>query len=377
MSYSNIASKKDNERVYARLQSKLSAGAQEQVRVINRVTQTVIRDKLVPPAAMSFVVDDGALKINYPGETCTIHRHALNQLAAKVGIPMTYVSSLHDTKEEWKQELLSHNLHELFTRMVFPDRNGSPRFLHRIVGNQLRGFLSRRFNRHLASAPLLVSFLETCTEVGAAPAEAIMTDVRVGMRCYLPLIFEPVPGEYIALGVEWANSDFGAGKLAVSACMWLSVVGHTAVLDRAISRVHIGSVIDDADIEMSEDTYAKEAETQAMAVADAVRNQLSVENVERLCDAIARAREEEIPWGKLRGQLARFLTKKEVDWIHQGLEDEVMDLPPVGRDAQGKPVANAYWAMAAVSRLASRVEDADRKQDLERAAGTLLGVTSE
>jgi hypothetical protein len=378
MTYSNALDPKHNERVYARLQSRVAVGVKEQKALIDRVVAMVIRDKLVAPSAMKFDVVDGHLSLVYPNERCTIHRHALNQLAAKVELPMGYVSKLNDGPQPdswtWKRELLAHNLRELYSKTSFYDKGGSPKFLHRIVGTELRGFLSRRFNRHLASAPLLRSFLDTCQEVGAEPVEAIATDVRLGMRCFLPYIFEPLPGEYIAVGADWSNSDFGAGRLSVSICLWMAASDRSAVLDKAISRVHIGSVIEDADIEMSDDTYLKEAETQAMAIADTVRSQLSVESVERLLEAVVLAREEEIPWYRLRGQLARFLNKKEMESLKQCLDDEVIDLPPVGKDDQGRPLANAYWAMAALSKLASKTDDQDRKIELQHAAGSLIQV---
>ena len=372
--YNNVIDRKSNERVYARLQSRINLGVKEQQALIDRVVQMVIRDKLVPPASTKFRVSEGTrLKVIYPNEECIIHRHALGQLASKVELPMTYVSKLHDGhRDPWRLELLAHNMNELFSKTPFRDRNGQPKFLHRIVNGELRGFLSRRFNRHLASAPLLRSFLDTCKEVGAEPVEAVATDVRLGMRCFLPFVFEPIPNEFIAIGADWSNSDFGAGKLSVSVCLWMANNDRSAVLDQAISRVHIGSIIDDADVEMSDDTYLKEAEAQAMAIADTVRSQLSVDNVERIVEAIGSAREEEIPWYRLRGQLARFLNKKELEDLKTCLDDEVIDLPPVGKDDQGRPLANAYWAMSALSKLASKTDDPDRKVELQHAAGSLI-----
>lgn len=386
MSYQNILDPKKHDRVYARLHSRIALGEREQQALIDRVAKTVIRDKLVPPHAVKFDVAQGNVTLRYPNDPqlFTIHRHALNQLAAKVGLPMTYVSMLHDGRiagvqpgNSWPRDLLAYNLQELYAKTPFRDRSGTPKFLHRIVGTELRGFLSRRFNRHLASAPLLRSFLDTCELVGAKPAEAVATDVRLSMRCFLPYVFEPIRDEFVVLGVEWANSDFGAGRLAVSVCLWLATTDRTAVLDKSISRVHIGSVIEDVDVEMSDETYLKEAETQSMAIADTVRKQLSTDNVERLLEAIAAARQEAIPWHKLRGQLGRFLNKKELESLKQCLEDEIIDLPPVGHDAEGRPVANAYWAMAALAKLANKTDDTDRKLELQHAAGSFINIVQE
>lgn len=368
----------ENARLYQRVKNRLQLGEAEQQKLINAVAQMVIRDKLVPPGDVRIHPDDhaGKMIIRYRGEDpCTIHHHALGQLAAKVNVPMTYVNHLNAARADgWKRELLGHILTESFQKTDFADRSGPPRFLHRIVNNQLRGFLSRRFNRHLASAPLLRAFLGATQEVSAFPMDATATDVKLALKCYLPYVFEPVKGEYVCLGVEWTNSDFGAGRMQVALTMWMPKGDRFTVLDQALSRVHIGSIIEEADIELSEETSAKEAEAQALAVRDSVKTQLSVESVEKILKAVELAHADEVPWHRIKGNLARFLGKKEIENLHNALKQEILDLPPVKKNIDGEIYASKWWASNALSWLASKESDPEKQLELQHAAGTFLEV---
>lgn len=368
----------------SRSRARFHLGEEQQATLLARVTSTVIRDKLVAPlrSAMHFVVeqdnpqDPGVMKIEYPTETCTIHQHALGQLAGKVDLPMTFTNKLNKSSDAWRHQLLAHNLNELFYNTPFSGER--PRFLHRIVGGELRGFLTRRFNRHLASLPMLRAFIEAYEKAGAKPVESTATDVRASLKSYLPHVFEAYPGQFICVGVEWSNSDFGAGKLAVSQTIWDPVRQTRAVLDEPVSRVHLGSIIEDSDIEMSEETMAKEVDTQASAIHDAVSQQLGEEQIERLLRAIKVAHEEEIPLGRLRSMWRNILMKKELESLEQLLSKaEVEDLPPPGKNINGEPIPTKWWAASVLSHIADRTDDEDRKGDLQREAGKLLSSTKE
>lgn len=225
---------------------------------------------------------------------------------------------------------------------------------------------------------MLRAFIEAYEKAGAKPVESTATDVRASLKSYLPHVFEAYPGQFICVGVEWSNSDFGAGKLAVSQTIWDPVRQTRAVLDEPVSRVHLGSIIEDSDIEMSEETMAKEVDTQASAIHDAVSQQLGEEQIERLLRAIKVAHEEEIPLGRLRSMWRNILMKKELESLEQLLSKaEVEDLPPPGKNINGEPIPTKWWAASVLSHIADRTDDEDRKGDLQREAGKLLSSTKE
>lgn len=359
------------------MNNRFLAGEKEECALVEQVARNVILDRLVPPKSMEFVVtgfEPYTLLLAYNGGNgFYIHRHAFGQLCSKVGFPMSYAQALLG-EQKWKTVLLCHNLNELFHQTEWPDRSGPARFLHRIVGNELRGFLSHRFNRHLASAPMLSTFVDTCRAQGARPIEATTTAVRISLKYLLPKVFQAFVGENVCFGSEFGNSDFGAGRLTVRSTIWRASSATSSVLDEVFGKVHIGSVIEDSDIEMSDDTAHKEVLAQQGAIRDAVTQQLQEKTVERLLKAIRLAHEEEVPWGRLRPQLAKFLGKAELEMMEYHLEGTVgsiVDLPPVSYQA-GVRTPNSYWASAYLGVLASRSEDPDKRLELQKEAGRLL-----
>lgn len=363
----------------SRMEEYFVRGAAAKEALVEKVAGTVIRDRLVPPTAMTFYGEDGGLVLRYSNlhSFTKIHRHALGQLSSKVGIPLKYVDML-GVPPVWRQTLLAHNFNELFHRGVFLDPKGEPlKFLHRIVGDELRGFLSRRYQRNLASLPMLHAFVEVCQAMEAQPVAAVSTAVKFGLKCYLPMTFQVFPGEFVAVGVEWANSDFGAGKMEVNSTLWRLRGNTFSTLDETISKVHLGAVIQESDIELSAETMAKEVDTVCSAIQDAVRAQLSPDTIDKLLSAIRKAAAEDISWAKLRQRLKKFLYTSELDNLEKLFDDEgvlmeIEDLPPPGRTEAGQPLPTRWWAVNAVSRLAKNAATDERRFDLEHAAGELL-----
>jgi hypothetical protein len=369
-----------NKALYERVKNQLNAGHQEQEELLARVSAVVPRDKLVAPTSTFFSTDsNGELRIAYTKEEqerYSIHRHALTQLSQKVRLPVEWTKEQVQLSraERWRAQLLAYVLQENYQNTKFLDRTGAtPRFLHRLVGNELRGFLSRRFNRHIASAPLLRAFVEACTQVGAFPFSAIASDVKVALKCMLPDVFEPVKGQFVCIGVEWANSDFGAGRMQVAMSLWMPTADRFTVLDHILSRVHIGSVIEESDIELSEETALAEAKVQSMAIADSVKTQLSGDSVSKLLKAIEEAHAKDIPWDKLKPFL-QGLPKSDVATLEQMLQEGggAIDLPPVPTNAEGVKTPTKWWASAALSWLASEARDPEKRLDLEHRAGAFL-----
>lgn len=365
-----------------RMEERFLGGERQQRSLLDAVAQLVIVDRLVPPKLMEFVPEGTTVKLRYLGGSAlmddhAIHRHALGQLCGKVKMPMNFVNMLNGEQEPRKPALLAHNLNELFHMEKWEDKDGSSiRFLHRLVGGEIRGFLSRKYNRRLASAPLLRAFVDACQAVGARPIEATSSPVRVSLKCLLPTVIEAFPGEFVCFGTEWTTSDFGAARLVVASTVW-RVGSHTSsVLDDTYSKVHLGSIIEDSDIEMSDATALKELSAHQSAITDAVTQQLTPKALERLSDALRAAHDEKIPWTRLKGQLSKFLSKSDVLLVQHTLDkkgDGILDLPPLSYEG-AEAVPNLYWASSAVSALANKSDDADRRTELQKEAGKLLSA---
>lgn len=374
--YRNIEEAK---RAYARLQHRVEEGSANQRAAVDKVANMVIVDKLIRPSEMIIHPEGFNLKIEYtrqPQKFFSIHPHALSQLASKdrVKIPMEWVNRHLKLTEDWRTSLVADVFTKTYANTDFKGKqDDDPKFLHRIVGDQLRGFVSRRFNRHLASGKLLSSFISVCLDMGAVPVEGTATDVKVALKCALPAIFEPVRGEFVALGVEWGNSDFGAGRMQVSLFLWTASGDRFTVLEHSMFKRHLGSVIEDSEVEISEETATKEAEAQASAIRDTVREQLSEANIDKILRVVELAHAEEITWDKIKGQLSRFIGQDNLKTLKDALDNDILDLPPV-KKVDNERIPTKWWATQAISWLASRTSDPEKKLELERVSSTFLEV---
>jgi len=154
--------------------------------------------------------------------------------------------------------------------------------------------------------------------------------------------------------------------------------GTTSILEDSISRVHIGSIIQESDIELSNEASQKELAAQQAAIKSAVHELLQPENVNRLLALVRMAHEEQVPWHKLKDELGKLLQRKELDTVEEMLRsnaDDIIDLPPPSFDSDGEPVANRWWASNVLAHMAGKEGNAERKKDLQIGAGMLLSKT--
>lgn len=358
----------------AQVKAALPFGINEVGKVMQLIQAQKIKDYLVGPKDMLFgTADSKHIWLINAAFNVPIHTHALRQMATKVELPLHFVTKLIGG-ESWKRELLAHNLFQLFYNWPFEE---GQKFLFRIAEGdgstgQLRGFLSRRFNRWLGSAPLSQAFITEAKAQGAVPVAGYATGVKFVLRFYLPQVFEPIAGEFLCIGVEWSNSDFGQGQTEVAMSVWHPTSGRSNKIAHGMTRRHIGSVIQETDLDVSEEAAKADVEAQQAAVRDAVAKNLSTETVEKLLDAIVSASTREVHWSSVKGMITRHLGKKASDELEKNLhEGRIVDLPPLTSEQED---VTEWWASQLLSWLADREVDPDKKLKLEESAGKYLEV---
>lgn len=417
-----------------RLEIRFKLGLGEQVALVEQVKALHIRDRMVWPQEMVFealqgrpyvyVADLSKLAKKHPSPVAAdpfaaipegaveedalkrkpieIHPHALGQMVKaiqeerkkynrnkKVGEvdrrapTIGYIRGLAGSGELWEKELFHTILVEHFTNGTFLDRRKNPtKFLFRLVGDddhlKLLGYVSRNFNIFLPTAPLLDAFIHTCSQMGAQPVEASTSEVRFNLKCFLPHIFEPIPGEYVTVGQQWTNSDFGASRLTLCGCMSRAGARSSFVFDKNLSKTHLGPVVEESDLELSDEAMLAMVKAQCLAIRDCVKQQLDPEAVNKILLAVRAAHEEQIPWDRLAGQLGLLLRKKEVESVHALLtgESSQEDLPQPSymQDGSGNSVAvpTRWWTSNVLAWLSENEQDDERKTVLQRAAGSML-----
>lgn len=388
--FEELVARKSNKETRAKekLEASISSARPEQQLIVAKIATMVIKDSLVLPRVMTFYWQEtqgraARVCVNIQGNNFTMNNHALSQFAGYMDYTKTYLNRLHqgnaaNIEKSLCRSKLAQDLNWHACNSSLKDRKkNDAKFLVRSVDGEIRGFLSRSFKRHLASAPLLRAFLRSCDDMGLEPVSSAASPVRVQISCVLPHVFEPVDGEFLAVGVSWSNSDFGGGRMKVSMFVKRIWGGSEIVLNDSISEVHIGPVIEEADVEMSSETNKNELAAQKSAINDAVRAQMTEAHIQKLLDVVRVASEEKVPWHKLKADMAKLLNRTEMEQIKKILageaDDGVEDLPPVEFDEDDDPLANRWWASAVVGKMAAKEEGAERKKSLQELAGQILG----
>ncbi|MAH44735.1 hypothetical protein CMI37_02850 [Candidatus Pacearchaeota archaeon] len=335
--------------------------------VIKRIYNEAPSDTIVKGDRLRFTnTENDAIKVHATREGRTliepmdIHPHALNQLCERVQIPRVFANHLMDQTNHddphWGPNWLAENLTNLYSHT---DNN----YLMRHHNNQLRGFLSDRYRR-LDSRPLLETFVGAAQEAGAVPIEAYATDVKVAVKAIMPTVYEPVPNEVMAIGMNWSNSEYGAGAHNLEMFILRLWCTNYAIGSTCMRQIHLGRRLQD-DIAYSEETYKLDTEATASAIRDVVTNSLGDNLINRMLGAVEEAYEEQVnpeeALKNLRKKLGKPLAKEVIGAYNS---PDVVNLPP----------GNNRWRMSNAISWVAQSKDVDTKLDLMRLAGSTAGL---
>jgi len=377
-----------------RLHSFVEQGVPKQIRMLEVICGRTVTNKLPLPHTLrvKLTPNKGELRLvacnpDEPKQTfdAILHQNALQQMTNN---PPDIKLSMRDIR--WmlsgqleRQELVPHVLNTLFEHETFTtgkSRKRIKRFLVRLVKEkgadkeEIRAFLSDKFGVTYDTRALLRAFIESCKSVKAGPVAAYYDDLKVSLTCCLPYVFEPVDKSFVAIGVNFTNSDFGRGAFSISTVAFSVLGGTTSILEHDYSRRHIGSVLQCTELESSAEFKKAEVEAQSQAVRDLVPRALSLPSIKNTLELIQFAHEKRIPWYKADQMLkAMTLLKEERERVRELLSGPPMEeLPSPSKDDDGDPQANAWWLANAVGWLAEN-ELQEKAHDLQLAAGKLLG----
>lgn len=357
-----------SDEIQAILHKKIQDGARSAMSLIERIHADVPTDQLARASAIRFVPEGPrALTINVDGSPYIPTDHSLGQLAERAGVPALYLRSLLTAPAAkgapepaaaplWRPELASHILATTYG-------HDSKRVLVRSVRGVLRGWQSDRYRRRDERRLVDTLALESAA-LGAIPIDGTATETRVSLKVIMPELIQPVPGEWMALGVDWTHSNFGNGAnhLRAFALRVRCLNGMTG--EDHMREVHIGARLSD-DVEFSERTYRLDTEANVSAMRDVIRAALGPAARESLSARIRAASERAMTSDGLLGAI-RALPKAQHKPIVDAFEGlDVVNLPP------GE---TAWRASNAVSWIARHVEDAELALDMQTVAGKIAGA---
>jgi hypothetical protein len=242
-------------------------------------------------------------------------------------------------------------------------QNSPDRWLVRSVGDQTRGVLSDRFRR-MDCRPMLDSFITACKAVGAEPVSGHSTETRVAIRAIIPQIYEPVPGEAVAFGLHWQNSDFGNGSYHVTAFLLRLVCLNGMVGERALREVHSGGRLAD-NVDWSKHTLTATEQALALQTGDVVRGTLGPASIETQLAKIRAVHEREVDFKTAWATVGKTLTaadRRATEAVFNSADE--LNVPP------GKTMWRFANALSWVANAEGVSEE--RKLDLQAVAGKLV-----
>jgi hypothetical protein len=374
--YSNTSNTDIAKQQRARIEEKIEDGRQMAVQTFETLARMTPKDYVVASNAMKFLPEpkvetgdpNGRLHVEFNDMDFGLHRHALNQVcghikvgqgAAKTTWPTKLTRALISEGAAGK-ELLCNSFNQLF------ERRKKSRFLIRSVtpyeaSQEVRGWLTTRY-RPVDSGPMIEALAAAVRNYGAVPIEARYCDTKVYVKFILPEVFEPVPGETLACGLSFSNSDFGNGAEEVRFFIMRTICVNGMMGDDVYRRVHLGKSLPEG-LEFSNETVRLNTELSISAMKDIVRNALDPDYIDAKMAAIKAAAEEEIDASKKLQAMreASKISKEEMEGITDAYNKaDVIELP------QG----NSAWRLANAISLFAKDVDPERALDLQVLAGS-------
>lgn len=348
-------------RYRAVLDNAVAKGTSRAASVIQSVYESVPTDQIVPTSRVEFrsvarAADHTQFMVAFDdAEMITVSDHALAQVAERASSPPAYVRELARSIDSWKRDLAADILNRSYANLP------RERCLARSVNGQLRGWMSDRYRR-IDSRPCLDALVSEAEQVGALPFDGNATETRVAVKIILPRVLEPMPGEFVALGLEWSNSDYGNGTHGVREFLLRVACLNGATRENLLRQIHLGARLADT-IEYSDRTLRLDTAASVSALKDVVRGALGPAAVENLAAKLRAAADRQASAATVRGALKSFpkdTVKAAVDAFES---NDVLNLPAG---------PTAWRASNAISWIARHVDDAEKRLDLERAAGALV-----
>lgn len=365
----------------AHLQKQIALKSASAVDVITRVRDERLVDRVVPTNKVQFsfrtdvikakAKDDEDRKVHRiimgskgRGEGSfseTLHKHALEQAASRVDIPVTFVNRF--LGEEYGGELVTDALNTVYRNRA------AEKFLVRSSDQEIRGVLSDTYRR-MDSGPILDAFAQTCHEIGARPIEGIGGELRFSVKALIPKTYvigkQSGNEEVFAFGVSLSNSDFGCGALSLQFFLWRIWCSNTATREDSLRKVHLGKRLAE-NIEYAKETYDADTRAMALMVRDHMRGILAPPKIEEALVVLETAMETSVEpkafFGK-GGELEKLkLTRAEIESTRETFNNGDITVLPRNTSVARMSQAVAWLAQSATP---------ERRLELERVAGVIM-----
>jgi len=343
-------------------------------RIYSRLENRVIDDQVIPASLISYGLlsmrtspesQQVAVRVNEEGKNhhWLLNRNSASQMGAKLGLPSGWVADCINGSP-YQQQAVAFTLNKYMENYSGRD----DRFLLRNVDGVVRGFLSTSYKR-LNTREIFMKFIETAEEMNLPLIGAFEGQARDYLEILDPHLIEiNTPNNGVVLyarGMLLKNGDFGGSKLELRSYWKKAICLNGAIGQTFLKEVHLGSRMAQNFI-FSIETVSKDTEVRALMVRDSMRYAFSERNRQFEEAQIVEASDHKIDLPKQIEHLPRLgVTKIEKIGI-----EEILMKRSADDGVSGEPTM--YLFSNAVSAFANRIDDQERKRELQQIAGNLI-----
>jgi hypothetical protein len=282
-------------------------------------------------------------------------RHAHQQIASRLDIPMRY----YERMQSQAPELLANNVNHWFKEK--PERR-----MVRTLDGQARAFLSNRY-RPLDNMDLAEIVLPKLTSMDCAIQSCEITPTRMYIKATTERITGEVQkGDIVQAGICVSNSEIGSGSLKVEPLIFrLACLNGMIAADRSMKKYHVGRGNGGGDEGASE--YFKDETRQAddkafwMKVRDTVGASLDQIAFARTVKKLQAAQDNRIEDAA-----------KTVELVSDAFTFSDTEQASVLKHLVNGGDLSQYGLLNAVTRASQDVEDYDRATEFEHFGGQVL-----
>jgi hypothetical protein len=340
------------------------------MKVGKSITELAIEIERQANAKKDFIADTRALSLNALGElelkngetrTLPVNRHALRQIAERVGLPMKYA----DRMALDAPELLATNVNHWFAQK--PERR-----MVRTLDGVARAFLSDRYQRidHVDVAEAIFPIVHRIPGIEILSSE--ITESKLYVKAVTHSVRAEIKskrvGDFVEAGFVFSNSETGLGSFSVFPFVNFLICTNGMVRNKDGMRAfHVGRQQASVEFEtkvLSDKTKRLEDAAVLSRAQDVIKAAIDQTNFEKWVDSIQQTVEQKIEGDPVQA----------VEVLGETFSFNQSERTGVLRHLIQGGDLSRYGLMNAVTRTAEDLESYDRATEFETFGGAVVDL---
>jgi len=195
-----------------------------------------------------------------------------------------------------------------------------------------------------------------------------LTEARFYLQAVFPTLTAEIrPGETVAKGVTFRNSEIGRGYYDILDMVWEYICSNGMIGESILRKRHVGSKldIDGEDVSVyADETIEADITALSLKIRDTLTAALSEAAFDQQLSVLKEAAEDDFSKRKSK-QIVTNVTKK-YSFLSEDDGEMIRD------NLVGKGDFSRYGLMSAITALAHEIDDRDKQYDLERTGHKII-----